>query len=62
MMISDGSGMQADSMDMSKAMPAYPPAEITAMMKAARVAMIFSDILVEYTGVGDKRRCASIEV
>jgi hypothetical protein len=51
MIISDGSGMQADSMPMRRAMPAYPPAEITAMMKAARVVMILSDMLVQYTGM-----------
>jgi hypothetical protein len=49
-MISEGSGMQADSMPMSRAMPAYPPAEMTAMMKAARVVMILSDMLFEYIG------------
>ncbi len=50
-MISDGKGMQADSMPMRRAMPAYPPAEITEMMKVARVVMIRSDMQLQYNGV-----------
>src|ERR1700746_416606 len=44
MMISDGKGMQADSMPMSRVMPTYPEAEMVAMMKWARKARIFSVI------------------
>src|SRR5690242_878110 len=36
MMTSDGSGMQADSMAISRTMPRYPVCEMTAMMNAAR--------------------------
>jgi hypothetical protein len=43
-MISDGSGMQADSMAISSITPKYPALEITAMMNPARAAMIFSSI------------------
>ena len=32
MMISDGNGMHADSIPIKSAIPAYPPAEITAIM------------------------------
>ncbi len=49
MMISDGSGMHADSIAINRAIPAYPEAEITAIIKEARTASIFSVILVEYT-------------
>jgi hypothetical protein len=49
MMISDGSGMQTDSMPISKATPAYPEAEMVAMMKWARRARIFSVIRGQYT-------------
>jgi len=41
-MISEGSGMQADSMAISTAMPKYPPAEMTEMMKALSAAMILA--------------------
>ncbi len=42
MMTSDGSGIHADSIAISKAMPAYPVVEITVMMKKARELRIFS--------------------
>src|SRR4029450_278391 len=40
MMISDGSGMHADSIAMRKKTPQYPVAEMTAMTKAATAARI----------------------
>src|ERR1700678_3205196 len=49
MMISDGNEMQADSIPISNAMPKYPEAEITAMMKCARTLMIFSVIRRKYS-------------
>ena len=50
MMISDGNGIQADSMAISNITPRYPALEITAMMNPARAAMIFSSIQVESLG------------
>src|SRR6516165_8453388 len=44
MMISEGSGMQADSMPINSIKPKYPAFEITAMMNPARAAIIFSII------------------
>jgi hypothetical protein len=41
--------MHADSIPINRATPTYPPAEITAMMKLARAAMIFSDMQFEYS-------------
>src|ERR1700751_4198111 len=44
MMISEGSGIQADSMAISSNTPAYPLLEITATMIPASQAIIFSII------------------
>src|SRR5436309_9056061 len=44
MMISEGRGIQADSIAISKTTPIYPDLEITAMMKPATGAMIFSSM------------------
>src|SRR5262249_35295669 len=47
MMTSEGSGMQADSMAISSTMPAYPPAEMTEMIKtlsAARILEIIGEV------------------
>ena len=41
-MISEGSGMQADSIAIIKATPNRPVAAMVAMMKVARKAMMFS--------------------
>ncbi len=41
-MISEGSGMQADSIAMVKTIPPYPKAEMTAMIQVAIGAKIFS--------------------
>jgi hypothetical protein len=46
MMTSEGMGMQADWMAMRRMTAGYPPA----VMAATRRAMIFSDILVQYSG------------
>src|SRR5512142_1604473 len=42
MMISDGSGMHADSIAIRTTMPRYPPPEITAMMKPLSAVMILA--------------------
>lgn len=44
MMISEGSGIQADSMPISRAIPKYPEVEITLVMNTKRIARIFSVI------------------
>ena len=44
MMISDGSGMQADSMAIKSTMPEYPSVEIVATMKPESMVMIFAII------------------
>lgn len=41
-MISDGSGMQADSMAINRTMPQYPIAEIVATMKLESIPIIFA--------------------
>jgi hypothetical protein len=42
MMISDGSGMHADSMAISSTTPAYPSVEIVATIKAERISIILA--------------------
>src|ERR1044072_4271984 len=44
MMISEGSGMQADSMAIKRMTPEYPRAEIVATMKPESMPMIFATI------------------
>jgi len=44
MMISDGKGMQADSIAINSTMPPYPSAEIVAMMRYERMEIIFAII------------------
>ena len=43
-MISDGSGIHADSIAINKTIPPYPSFEIVAMMKAESMPMIFATI------------------
>lgn len=44
MMISDGNGIQADSIAIISKIPKCPVAEMTAMMSAASLAIMFSTI------------------
>src|ERR1700748_192339 len=44
MITSEGSGMHADSIAISKATPRYPVVEMTPMMKTERVSIIFAII------------------
>ena len=46
-MISDGSGMQADSIAISKTTPEYPNAEIVATMKLDSIPIIFATMILE---------------
>jgi hypothetical protein len=43
-MISEGSGMQADSIAINSKMPEYPSAEIVATMKPERISIIRATI------------------
>ena len=43
-MISEGSGMQADSIAIKRTMPEYPSVEIVATMKLESIVMIFAII------------------
>src|ERR1700746_398815 len=65
MMISDGNGMQADSIAISATRPMYPAFEITAITKAASAAMIFSIMkrvseVLEILGKGVARKVYAV--
>jgi len=46
-MISEGRGMQADSIAISRTTPEYPNAEIVATMKLDSIPIIFATIILE---------------
>src|SRR5579864_5556213 len=56
MITSEGRGMQADSMAISKTMPPYPLCEITEMMKALSAAIILEVIRMKSSGEGGPSR------